>query len=330
MGIRERVKSMVGIRDIAQQAGVSISTVSYALNGSSKITEETRQRILKIADELNYIPNMAGRALKRKQTDIIGIYFTDYGGYFYGQILEGVGSTLKKHGYELIACSGKKSHLFLPEKLIDGAIILDSSYKSEEITHYADRGHHIVVMDRELDHKNVSQVLLDNIGGATLAIDYLIQKNLAKIYVVSGPDIAYDSRIRLKTALEELERYDNCEAVVLTGDFTKESGRQAAKTIIQEWNEEPVGVFALNDEMAIGIYDILKDSPLQIGKDIKLIGFDNDEIGSYITPGLSTFEYSKYKWGAVAAEKIIQLLDGKNVKNDLIYTTLLRRGSTEK
>jgi DNA-binding LacI/PurR family transcriptional regulator len=329
VGIREEVKSMVGIRDIAQQAGVSISTVSYALNGSSKITEETRQRILKIADELNYIPNMAGRALKRKQTNIIGIYFTDYGGYFYGQILEGVGSTLKKHGYELIVCSGKKSHLFLPEKLIDGAIILDVTYKSEEIFRYANRGHNIVVMDRELDHQNVSQVLLDNIGGATLAIDYLVQKEINKVYVVSGPDIAYDSRIRLETAMDELERYDHIESIVLRGEFSKESGMQAAKAIVQEWNGEPVGVFALNDGMAIGMYDMLKDSPLQIGKDIKIIGFDNDEISSYITPALSTFEYSKFKWGAVAAEKIVQLLEGKKVKNDLIYTTLLRRESTE-
>ena len=81
---------MVGIRDIAKEAGVSISTVSYALNGSDKVTEETRKRIKKIADEMNYVPNMAAKALKRRETKIIGVYLSDYLGSFYGELLDGI------------------------------------------------------------------------------------------------------------------------------------------------------------------------------------------------------------------------------------------------
>ena len=116
---------MVGIKDIAKKAGVSISTVSYALNGSSKVTEETRTRIQAIAEELNYVPNMAARTLKRRQTNIIGVYLADYGGSFYGELLEGIKKGLALFDYEMIVCSGKKSHLFIPEKMVDGAIILD-------------------------------------------------------------------------------------------------------------------------------------------------------------------------------------------------------------
>ena len=81
---------MVGIKDIAKKAGVSISTVSYALNGSSKVTEETRTRIQAIAEELNYVPNMAARTLKRRQTNIIGVYLADYGGSFFCEFFGGV------------------------------------------------------------------------------------------------------------------------------------------------------------------------------------------------------------------------------------------------
>lgn len=94
-----------------QKAGVSISTVSYALNGSSKVTEETRTRIQAIAEELNYVPNMAARTLKRRQTNIIGVYLADYGGSFYGELLEGIKKGLALFDYEMIVCSGK-SHIF--------------------------------------------------------------------------------------------------------------------------------------------------------------------------------------------------------------------------
>ena len=144
---------MVGIKDIAKTAGVSISTVSYALNGSNKVTEETRQRIEQIAAELNYVPNMAARTLKRQQTNIIAVYISDYGGSFYSELMEGIKQGLNAFDYEIIVCSGQKSHLFLPERMVDGGIILDWTFKNEEIINFADRGHPIVVLDREIENK---------------------------------------------------------------------------------------------------------------------------------------------------------------------------------
>ena len=178
---------MVSIKDVAKQAGVSISTVSYALNGSTKVTEETTARILTIAKELNYIPNAAARTLKKRETKIIGVFLTDYSGAFYGQLQQGMQETLGRNGYELIVCSGKKTHRFLPEGMIDGAIILDHTFSSEELISFADRGHKIVVLDRELNHPNINLVLLDNKAGARLAIDQLVDKGHRKIFIVTGP-----------------------------------------------------------------------------------------------------------------------------------------------
>ena len=93
---------------------------------------------------------------------------------FYGELLDGIKKGLELFGYEMIVCSGKKSHLFIPERMVDGAIILDWTFPAKEIEQYAQRGHQIVVLDRVLSHENIHQVLLDNKGGAALAIDRLI------------------------------------------------------------------------------------------------------------------------------------------------------------
>ncbi|MBC2205663.1 LacI family DNA-binding transcriptional regulator [Listeria booriae] len=314
---------MVGIKDIAKKAGVSISTVSYALNGSPKVTDATRKRIVAIADELNYIPNMAARTLKTRETKIVGIYLANYSGIFYGQLLHGLTDTLLSKGYELIVCSGKKAHRFLPERMIDGAIILDMGFATDELLGYAERGHKIVVLDREIAHPNIRQVLLDNKAGATLAIDYLKTGFSGRFYLVKGPENTYDSEERLKAALSELERFRDEEVIVIPGDFSKATGEKAAQQIEQEWDGKPVAVFALNDEMAIGMYNYFAKTKLQIGRDVKLVGFDNTEVGQYLQPRLATIEYSKYKWGAVAAEKLLKLLEGEQVADEIIYTSLI-------
>ena len=313
---------MVGIKDIAKRAGVSISTVSYALNGSPKVTEETRARIQAIAKELNYVPNMAARTLKKRQTQIIGVYLADYGGSFYGELLDGIKKGLSLFNYEMIVCSGVKSHLFIPEKMVDGAIILDWTFQTEELQQFADRGHPIVVLDRTTEHENIRQVLLDNRGGATLAIEEFLTEKAEKLYLLSGPKNAYDNQERLSASIRELERF-GIDYEILAGDFTEPSGYQAARQLLSKPLEQPINIFSFNDEMAIGIYKYVKETAYEIGKDIRIIGFDNSELGMFVQPRLATIAYSKHRWGMVAAEKIVHLIQGESTENEYIYTSFI-------
>jgi len=290
------------------------------LNGSPKVTEETRSRIQAIAKELNYVPNMAARSLKRRQTNIIGVYLADYAGSFYGELLDGIKKGLELFGYEMIVCSGKKSHLFIPERMIDGAIILDWTFPEEEILQYAQRGHQIVVLDRVMSHDNIYQVLLDNKGGAALAIDQLIAGQSEKVYLLSGPETGYDSYERLEASTKELTRF-GIPFEVIPGDFTEPSGYQAAKQLLANPTQWPIDIFAFNDEMAIGVYKYVRETAYQIGKDIRIIGFDNTELGAFVQPRLATIAYSKHRWGMVAAEKIIHAIQGDPVEDEHIYTT---------
>lgn len=313
---------MAGIKEIAKRANVSISTASYALNNSPKVKAETKERILAIAKELNYIPNMAGRTLKKQKTDLIGIYLTNYGGAFYGSLMKGITDGLNAEGYDVIICSGEKSHLFVPEKMVDGAIILDSTFPTEEIKNYVDRGHSIVVLDRRIKYKNLCNILLDNKRGSTLAIDLLADDQPEKVYLVTGPKDTYDSEERLKYAIKQLE-YLELEYEIISGDFSKESGMKAAEKIYQK-GQKNQHVFCLNDEMAIGMYDFFGETDWTIGQEIQLVGFDDTEVSHYVTPRLTTIRYSKEKWGAMAAAKLIAMLKGEKVKNEIIRTHLVR------
>lgn len=313
---------MVSIKDIAKKAGVSISTVSYALNGSNKVTDETRSKILVIAKELNYVPNAAARTLKKRESRILGVFLTDFSGDVYGDLLTGMKAICNAQGYDLIVCSGKQSHRMLPERMIDGAIILDHTFSSEELMQYADRGHKIVVLDRELKHPNINQVLLDNKAGATLAMEYLIEHGHKKIYVVTGPEGSFDSVQRLKAVRQVAERQADVEWIEIIGDFEKSGGERAADHIIQTYNG-PAAVFCLNDEMAIGLCDRLAGSELEIGKQIDVIGFDHIELTNYVQPKLASIDYSKRKWGALAAEQLIKIIAGEPVDHERIYVTLV-------
>jgi DNA-binding LacI/PurR family transcriptional regulator len=322
---------MAGIKDIAKKAGVSISTVSYALNGSPKIPENTRQRIQKIADELNYIPNRAARTLKNQKTKTIGVFLQNYGGQFYSQMIDGINTMLATVNYDLIVCCGARSHHFIPERMIDGAIILDSSFDSEEILKYSQTGSKIVVLDRLISHKNISQVLLDNQGGIKQALSYLKgSPSYQQLFLLTGPDYNFDNVERMNTVTNYLNETNySGKLTIIPCDFTTKSGRQAAEQIQQQITDQPVSVLSLNDEMAFGVYEHFQEQTNRIGEKLSIIGFDNDVIGSYLTPKLTSVNYSKYEWGYAAAQKLIQLINGKNSEKQVIATNLLIRDSVK-
>lgn len=319
---------MVSIKDIARQAGVSISTVSYALNGSERITKETADRILSIADDLGYVPNRAARALKKRETMLVGIFLTDFSGHFYGDLLFGLKEELNRKDYDLIVCSGRRSHRMIPERAFDGAIILDATFADEELLEYAERGHKLVVLDRELRHPNVNQVLLDNKAGATLAVEYLLGRGLDRIFAVGGPETAFDARQRMRAVRQAMERAPEASFAEIPGAFDKASGYAAGPRIAEAANAGPVGVFCLNDEMAIGLLEYVRtQTALAIGEQIHLVGFDNIELARYLQPRLATIDYSMRKWGALAAEQLVKMIHGETVEDERIYVKLIEGDS---
>ena len=320
---------MVSIRDIAKKAGVSVTSVSYALNGNPKVSKKTTEHIKQVARELNYRPNAAARTLKTRLTKKIGIFIREDRGIFFGDILSGVIETCSKFGYDVVVCTGEKALDSLDNGSVDGGLVMDNRITSEEVMRLADAGRKLVVLDRTFYHKHVRQVLLDNENGMKQMIQHLVDLPTQTTYLVTGSNQNFDNQIRSKAALATFsDLAPNREISVLEGDFRLNGGLEAAKIIEREWNGEPTTVLALSDSPAIGMQKYFQKKGFVIGKDILLAGFDNSLLSQYVTPPLTTVDYSTELWGNIAAKVLLQLVQSDDTHDELIPTSLKIRTST--
>ncbi|MDP3176558.1 MAG: LacI family DNA-binding transcriptional regulator [Spirochaetaceae bacterium] len=310
---------MATIKDVAKAAGVSLSTASYALNDSAKISTETKERIKRVAGELRYMPDGAARNLKRKKTDTIGVFLGDISGPFYGELIFGIQEVLSKKGIDMIVCcshDGKAAtaEKTLREKLVDGAIVLTPFIDDEFILSMAMTRAPIVVLDRELRGTKVYSVLIDNEKGGFLAASRLISSGFRRIYYVSGPAASYDESKRFAGYRRAL--FENGivfeKSWRIEGDFTEESGFAAMKTQIER-GEIPEAVFCANDEMAIGALKGLREAGIDVPGQASVVGFDDIRLSSYVTPRLTTIRRPIPEMGLLAAHVLLKAIAGENV-----------------
>lgn len=305
---------MATIKDVAKLANVSAATVSYIINDSQKVKEETKEKVLKAIKELDYKPSFAGRMLKMKETKIIGAYVSDLRGYFYGEVLSGLKDCIVSRGYEFVIVTGSTTHRLINENVFDGAIILDSYFNSKELVKYADLGLRIVLMDRDVVHKNISCITLDNDKGIKLGMDYLVNLGYQKIICLTGPGDSYDSMARVTAALKYAKQ-NNISLEMTEGNFDEASGYDFAKKTYSKSGCKKA-VFSFNDEMVSGIYNYFKQDNKDINEYFDISSFDNINIMQYLGVKLATVDYSKYDWGYRAGELLLNQLNEDTVENE--------------
>lgn len=323
----------VTIKDIAKEAGVAVSTVSYALNGSDKVGETTKRRILKIAEELNFSLNGAAKDLKRNKTNLIGVFVTELKGPYYTDIVTGVQEFAHENEYGVVIGTdyGKNSTAlkFLTEGRVDGAIISAPSISNEMISLISKRIP-LVLLDREYLDENIVNISVNNKKGIKEILEHLSGKDCKKIYVLTGKE-SRDNEERVETLKREKENFNFDEMNFFYGDFTEDSGREFAKKLLKEENY-PDAIVALNDEMAIGIIQYIREKKKELLKSIKIVGFDNIQLSSYITPTLTTVDYSRREIGNQAALELIKMLKKEESGNRkiILNSALVVRESTSK
>lgn len=328
---------MYTIKDVAKLAKVAVSTASYALNGTGKVSQETREKVLKAAEELGYRPNGVARDLKRNvKTGIICMFVNDLGGPFYSEVLRGVQDIAGFNGYNLIACNHTMTDKFLSERRVDGAIILSPNIPDKLLERVAGPQFPIVVMDRELKHEHIYNVLLDNINGAYLASKYLIDLGHRKIAYISGPMISYDNIKRLEGYKKALDDHNIGfdPSLIVQGRFTEEGGYGAMKLLMFNSKQNNINieaVFCANDEMAIGAINALSAEGIRVPEDISIIGHDDIRLASYIKPSLTTIRHQQYEWGTMAANLVFQgLKEGSKGGNMILPAKLIERESCKR
>jgi LacI family transcriptional regulator len=328
---------MATIKDVAKRAGVAISTASYALNGTQKVSPSTVKKVQAAAKELNYQKNGSVSDLKRTKTNTIALILSDLSGPYYSELIKGVQDVTTANGYDLIACSSiggaqSTANKFLKQKRVAGVIILAHNISDESILESAREGFPIVVLDREIANEYVLQVEVDNIHGGYIATEYLINKGHRQIAYISGSYQSHDNERRFqgyKNALKE-HGIPYQSRWKISGDFTREGGNRATKMLIAQQNL-PDAVFYANDEMAIGGIQAFSEKGFQIPEDVSIIGYDDIQLAGYASPPLTTIRQPKYEAGALAVHLIFQLLSMEEVECYYkLSTELIERDSVKR
>lgn len=314
------------IKDVAREANVSISTVSYAVNNSDRISEKTRKHVLEVAKRLNYSANSNAKRLRQKNNGAIGIFFNSWFGPIYSELVRGVEKKVHEMGYDLIACSvfgGPEStaHRYLSDKMVDGAIILSNSFDNDFLMNVADKSQPLVVLDREIKAPHIYNILIDNFGGAFAATKALIESGCKEVYFFGGPDDSYDNQRRLEGYIAALgfNSIGFSQDLIIHSDFTEEGGYNSMVALFEK-GIHPKAIFSGNDEMALGIIRAAREHGVAIPEEMKVVGFDNIRESEISTPALTTVTHHKFNMGVKAATV---LFDAMNGKEDIESVTML-------
>lgn len=335
------------IKDVARYAGVSVATVSYVINNINKVSEETKERVKKAMDELDYQPDFSARTLSMKKSNIIGIVLPSiesgtvessimHDNPFYPEFLSGVEYFSRKCGYDIMV-TGIKSveyQSWISKRNIDGLVLL-GLYSQEIVTQIKGKGKSnmpVVITDwyGEETEMFINLGVADEEGGY-IAVNHLINKGHKNIAIAAGePEISSVNNARLngyKKALSE-NNIPVSEELIFKSGVSFEDGEKIGRKIAQ--NNCATAVFAVADIMAMGIIRGVTAEGKSIPKDVAVVGFDDLNIAKYVTPALTTVRQDIFKRGELAAKLIIDKIEGNEgeCRNVIMPVEIIEREST--
>ncbi|QLB12334.1 LacI family transcriptional regulator [Bisgaardia hudsonensis] len=316
---------MATMKDIARIAKVSTSTVSHVINNSRFVSEEIRERVLTVVEQLNYTPSALARSLKVKETQTIGMLVTTSDNPFFAEIVASVEKYCSRNNYNLILCNTdgdqyrlEKNIQTLIQKQVDGLLLMctESSFQTRAFNLSIPT----VIMDWWPTELNADKISENSINGGYLATKALIEKNHRNIAIITGnlKKILAQKRVEgYKKALLEAN-IPIKEEFIIESHFDFDGGIIGMEKILQLTNR-PTAIFACSDTIAIGAYQTAWKYGLSIPNDISIIGYDNIQLAQYLSPPLSTIHQPKNTFAKLAVETLISRI--KN--NEKTYRTLM-------
>lgn len=307
------------IKDVARLAGVSMSTVSAALNNGPGVSENTRFRIIAVAEKLHYEPNILARGLVTKRSHTIGLVISDIANPFFTKIVRGIEDVAYKNNFNLILCNTdenvEKERMYLRVlygKRVDGLIITVTEGSGEDIKEMLRENIPIVLLDRKLNGIRTDSVVVDNIEGSYQAVSYLISLGHERIGIISGPKGIISGRDRLEGYLKALRDHDLKvdEELTKEGDF-KENGGYDKTCEFVEMTNPPTAMFVANNQMVLGALRALRERKIGVPDKMAVIGFDDMDWAPLTYSPLTTVSQPTYVLGTSAAELLTKRINGK-------------------
>lgn len=335
------------IYDIAQYCGLSTATVSRVLSGSEyPVRQKTRELVLKAAEELHYVPNVFGQALKTQQSKDIGIIIPNLSNSYYPTLLQGIYDTVIAAGYNPILYNSyrrpqieEQNILQLMQRQVRGIIVVSINPDTTMLRRALDQGYHVVVVEQDVD-VDCAKINFNFEAGAYKATQSLIDNNHRKIGFVGAP-LNRPSRIKMLTG------YKHCladngikpnEEYIHLADEELESGEiyefkngMACAEFFVSMEDRPTACICINDMTALGLIKGFTDSGLRVPDDVSVFGFDNIPFSAISTPTLTTVDQRAYDMGSLSSKVLIENIEepGKSQFSITLEPSIVQRDSVK-
>lgn len=303
----------ITIKDVAQEAGVSVASVSRALNGHASITDDTRKHILAVVKRMRYMPHVGARSLTTSFTNTIGVLLPDLYGEFFSEMIRGIDGAARRRGLHLMVSSlhGDADEAALAIRAmrgrVDGLLVMSPHVDAAFLSDNLPEDLPIVLMNTAAGGTQYPSISVDNYSGAHAMVAHLVARGYRRIAFLAGPSGNFEAQERLRgyrAALAELA--PGATEQVYEGDFSEQSGQAVGEVLLElDAALRPDALFAANDMMAIGALLALKQGGLQLPRDMALAGFDDIPIARYVSPALTTVRVPIADLGVQALESLV-------------------------
>ncbi|WP_125579684.1 ribose utilization transcriptional repressor RbsR [Levilactobacillus cerevisiae] len=315
----------VTIRDLAEAAGVSVTTVSQILNGKGeRFSLDTRRRVHQLQEEMGYVPDFNARNLIMKSAQTIGVLVPNLGNPFFSMFIRGVQETSReRHFIPLIFGANHDEQLesyYLEElikRAVDGLIIASASITAEAIDNILKKNGIPYLLIDQNGGPSVDRVRINDEQGGQLAADHLVALGHQKIAVVMPDEPTQNLQIRLAGFKQRLAEHhiDLADSAVTHSEMTKLGGYQATKAVLAQ---HPTAVFAINDETALGLMRGLHEQGVSVPQDISVLGYDDIDLDEYVVPKLTTIHQPVVTMGQQATGLLINRIQDQRQAAQLV------------
>lgn len=327
----------ITLKMVAERAGVSVNTASRAINNKSDINEETKKRVLKVAQELGYVQNATAVALRTKKTRTLGVVIADNRNPFYAEVLNGIEEAAREKNYHIILANTQRDYQkeeeainLLLAKRVDGLLITPVQDRNDDIKKLIEANIPFVIVGRDFESIEVDAVYNDEVKGGFFATEYLIKKGHKRIAFINGFLHKSPAQGRLEGYKKALKEHGIplVDMMVSVGDIDVEDGYERTKQMLEK-NLDFTAIFAYNDMMAFGAMQVIKEKGLRIPEDIGLVGYDDIPFSSLISPSLTTIKLKKQELGAESVKLLLSRINGsrEKMKKIMLNVELIVRGT---
>jgi DNA-binding LacI/PurR family transcriptional regulator len=327
------------MRQIAERAEVSIGTVSHVINGTAKVRDKLRLRVLEAVRSLGYQPSQLARGLRRNKTSMLGMIIPDVTNPFFPAVVRGAEDVAYKHSYSVVLCNTDND----PHKEISylnelrsyrpaGLLVIPAaeSHITAQLRLMSASGPPVVCLDRRPKGWDGDVVVVANEVGSYAATQYLLSLGHQHLAVITGPLHLTNAAERLKGFRRALDKAGVSiePEYVQEAHFDRPSGYRAALRLLRML-PRPTAIFACNDLMALGAFQAAHELNLSCPEEVSIVGFDNMDFAEFTAPALTTVHQPGYQLGATAARLLVERVDGltQRAKKIVLQTELKIRQS---